>query len=140
MIEYIHVCFERPFRQPSGQIVRDISGMPLDFRDTLRSQYQWTRHLRLGQIEEKESMNSADVFPGLLHRISKTDTEAFSHQPLVAFQHTPESQSRHPTNTIIFLPGLSDGLLSVPFVPFLVSALPPSWTFVEPSMLILLPL
>lgn len=69
-------------------------------------------------------MSSTNTHPGVLHRVSP---------PLVAFEHRQTSQS-HAYNTLIFLGGLSDGLLTVPYVPRIVSALPPSWTLVEPIL------
>ena len=69
-------------------------------------------------------MSSPDTHPGILHRISP---------PLVAFEHRPNPQSQ-PSNTVIFLGGLSDGLLTVPYVPHVVSALPSSWALIEPTL------
>lgn len=62
--------------------------------------------------------------PGVLHRISP---------PLVAFEHRPNPQFQA-YNTIVFLGGLFDGLLTVPYVPHIVSALPSSWALMEPIL------
>ena len=78
------------------------------------------------------NMNSTDTYPsthlsthpGVLHRIFP---------PLIAFEHRPNSHSR-PSNTLVFLGGLSDGLLTVPYVPAIVSALPSSWALIEPTL------
>ncbi|CAD6570717.1 MAG: hypothetical protein ASARMPREDX12_003831 [Alectoria sarmentosa] len=69
-------------------------------------------------------MSSTDTYPGVLHRISP---------PLVAFEHgkNPKSQA---FDTVVFLGGLCDGLLTVPYVPHIVSALPSSWALVEPIL------
>ncbi len=62
--------------------------------------------------------------PGVLHHISP---------PLVAFEHRPIPQSQA-SNILIFLGGLCDGLLTVPYVPHIVSALPSSWALIEPTL------
>ena len=69
-------------------------------------------------------MSSSDIFPGVLHRISL---------PLVAFEHGHIHQSQA-SNIIIFLGGLSDGLLTVPYVQHIVSSLPSSWALMEPTL------
>ena len=69
-------------------------------------------------------MISTETHPGILHRISP---------PLIAFEHFQNSQPKA-SNTLIFLGGLSDGLGTVPYVPHIVSALPSSWTLVEPIL------
>ena len=69
-------------------------------------------------------MSSTQAYPGVLHRISP---------PLVAFEHRPNPQNQA-SNTLVFLGGLADGLLTVAYVPHIVSALPPSWALVEPTL------
>ena len=70
-------------------------------------------------------MSSTDTYhPGLLHRLSP---------PLVAFEHRHNPQSQAP-NIVLFLGGLSDGLLTVPYVRHIVSALPSSWALMEPVL------
>lgn len=64
------------------------------------------------------------TYPGILHRISP---------PLVAFEHRPNPQSQA-SNTLIFLGGLFDGILTVPYVEHVVNALPSSWTLLEPTL------
>ncbi|KAF2015012.1 DUF1749-domain-containing protein [Aaosphaeria arxii CBS 175.79] len=54
--------------------------------------------------------------PGLLHPYAPR---------LVAFEHTPSPTAK---NTILFVGGLSDGLLTIPYVPVLASSLPPEWS------------
>lgn len=52
--------------------------------------------------------------------------------PLVAFEHLPpHDQHVPPTNTLLFVGGLTDGLHTVPFVRPLAASLPPSWSLVE---------
>lgn len=65
------------------------------------------------------------TFPGVLHRISP---------PLVAFEHHPNPQSSQASNTLIFLGGLFDGILTVPYVKDIVTALPSSWVLIEPVL------
>ena len=70
-------------------------------------------------------MNSSNTrFPGVLHRISP---------PLVAFEHRRDAHSQV-SNILVFLGGLSDGLLTVPYVPAIVSALPSSWALMESTL------
>lgn len=66
----------------------------------------------------------SSTHPGILHRIST---------PLVAFEHRQSLESQAP-NTLVFLGGLFDGLLTVPYVPHIVSALPSSWALIEPTL------
>ena len=60
--------------------------------------------------------------------------------PLVAFEHAPgqtavaATPSTTAENTVIFLGGLFDGLLTVPYVVPLVAALPAQWVLVEPVL------
>ncbi|KAL6718933.1 hypothetical protein ACLMJK_003168 [Lecanora helva] len=81
-------------------------------------------------------MSSYTTHPGTLHRITSPSTPGNPIQPLVAFEHTPNPPDTHLTcqKTLIFLGGLFDGLLTVPFVPSIVSALPPTWSLVEPVL------
>ena len=69
-------------------------------------------------------MDSTDTHPGVLHRISP---------PLVAFEHRRHPQSQA-SNTLVFLGGLFDGLLTVPYVHHISSFLPPSWALIEPTL------
>jgi len=77
-------------------------------------------------------MNSNTTHPGVLHRISRPGHGDFP-PPLVAFEHG-NSPNTSNANTLIFLGGLFDGLLTVPFVQPVVKALPSSWTLVEPTL------
>ena len=82
-------------------------------------------------------MTSGNVHPGVLHSISVPSTPGKPASTLVAFEHTPSSNHDDPlpvTNTLIFLGGLFDGLQTVPFVAPIVSALPPSWSLIEPVL------
>ncbi|KAF2799341.1 DUF1749-domain-containing protein [Melanomma pulvis-pyrius CBS 109.77] len=65
--------------------------------------------------------------PGTLHR--------YNH-PLVAFEHSPPqssttSPSTSPTHTLLWLGGLSDGLLTVQYPAAIARSLPPSWRLAE---------
>ena len=80
-------------------------------------------------------MDNKSVHPGALHLIRPSIP---FHQPLVAFEHSrfrvqPPNPSP-PRSTLIFLGGMCDSLLSVHFVPSIVSALPASWSLVEPIL------
>ena len=66
-----------------------------------------------------------NTYPGVLHRISP---------PLVAFEHLPNPQSSQASNTLIFLGGLFDGILTVPYVQEIVTALPSTWVLIEPVL------
>ncbi|KAL8923988.1 MAG: hypothetical protein Q9208_004272 [Pyrenodesmia sp. 3 TL-2023] len=57
---------------------------------------------------------------GILHRY---------HAKLVAFEHTRDGPS--PPNALLFVPGLSDGLLTAPYAQSLAAAIPSSFSFVE---------
>jgi pimeloyl-ACP methyl ester carboxylesterase len=60
--------------------------------------------------------------PGILHRYTKT---------LVAFEHTPKPNDSTPENTILFIGGLGDGLLTVDYTKAIAKALPSHWSLVE---------
>lgn len=77
-------------------------------------------------------MSSHTTHPGTVHRISLPSDEEFA--PLVvAFEHGQPSHDPV-QNTLIFLGGLFDGLLTVPYVPPVVKSLPLSWSLVEPIL------
>ncbi|KAF2670602.1 DUF1749-domain-containing protein [Microthyrium microscopicum] len=61
-------------------------------------------------------------FAGSLHRYNNR---------LVAFEHTRTGTA--PTNTLLWVGGLGDGLLTVNYPAVLASALPPTWSLVEVS-------
>ena len=69
-------------------------------------------------------MSATDTYPGVLHRISP---------PLIAFEHRHNLQSQA-SNVLVFLGGLSDGLLTVPYVHHIISSLPSSWALIEPTL------
>ena len=50
---------------------------------------------------------------------------------LVAFEHTANPANQNPPNTLLFIGGLSDGLLTVPYTPYLAKALTPNYSLVE---------
>jgi hypothetical protein len=50
---------------------------------------------------------------------------------LTAFEHTPHSHSIPLQNILLFIGGLFDGLLTIPYTSTLSSLLPPSWTLAE---------
>ncbi|KAL3428077.1 esterase lipase [Phlyctema vagabunda] len=50
---------------------------------------------------------------------------------LVAFEHFPNSVDSHSNNVIIFVGGLSDGLLTVPYASTIADHLPPSWSLAQ---------
>ncbi|KAI9794978.1 MAG: hypothetical protein M1835_006202 [Candelina submexicana] len=61
--------------------------------------------------------------PGVLHQYAAR---------LVAFEHTPtKSIESQPQHTLIFIAGLSDGLLTVPYARVLAESLPPSFSLCE---------
>ncbi|KAI9714070.1 MAG: hypothetical protein M1812_006517 [Candelaria pacifica] len=62
--------------------------------------------------------------PGVLHQYAER---------LVAFEHTPSSSSgtANLQNTLIFIAGLSDGLLTVPYARVLAQSLPPTFSLSE---------
>lgn len=71
------------------------------------------------------------IHPGRLHCIPKPIAGQHS-PPLTTFEHGTEFSSAK--DSLIFLGGLFDGLLTVPFVPPIVAALPPEWTLIEPTL------
>ena len=75
-------------------------------------------------IKNESKMSSTDTLLGVLHPISP---------PLVAFEHRHHSQPQA-SNIIIFLGGLCDGLLTVPYGRYIASSLPSSWALMEPIL------
>lgn len=67
-------------------------------------------------------MDTSSAHPGILHQ--------YSHK-LAAFEHRPNPSNQTPRNTLLFIGGLSDGLLTVPYTPYLAKTLPPSYSLVE---------
>lgn len=53
---------------------------------------------------------------------------------LTAFEHTPHPSSTLPQNLIIFIGGLFDGLLTVPYPTTIASVLPPAWSLAQPIL------
>ncbi|KAL9101388.1 MAG: hypothetical protein Q9163_003346 [Psora crenata] len=77
-------------------------------------------------------MSPPSAHPGKLHRITRPNSSSSSPSPpLVAFEHLPHPSSKVPKHTLLFLPGLSDGLLTVPYTSSLAASLPEDWRFVE---------
>ncbi|KAL9578827.1 MAG: hypothetical protein Q9203_006951, partial [Teloschistes exilis] len=63
------------------------------------------------------------------------DLRTLSHH-LVAFEHVPSSSSSpeprpQPQNSLLFIAGLGDGLLTTPYTPTLAAALPPTWSLIQ---------
>ncbi|QSZ29091.1 hypothetical protein DSL72_003601 [Monilinia vaccinii-corymbosi] len=50
---------------------------------------------------------------------------------LTAFEHTPKASDSEPQNIIIFIAGLSDGLLTVPYPTSISDALPADWSLAQ---------
>ncbi|OWP03244.1 hypothetical protein B2J93_2976 [Marssonina coronariae] len=50
---------------------------------------------------------------------------------LTAFEHTPANPASQPRHLLLFIGGLSDGLLTVPYSTTLATALPETWTLAE---------
>lgn len=50
---------------------------------------------------------------------------------LTAFEHTPHPTSQKPQNILLFIGGLFDGLLTVPYPSSISDALPSSWTLAQ---------
>ncbi|KAH6718827.1 hypothetical protein BKA61DRAFT_629670 [Leptodontidium sp. MPI-SDFR-AT-0119] len=50
---------------------------------------------------------------------------------LTAFEHTPTTPPSPPQNILLFIGGLFDGLLTVPYTTPLSSSLPPTWTLAQ---------
>ncbi|KAK0104872.1 hypothetical protein ONS95_005138 [Cadophora gregata] len=50
---------------------------------------------------------------------------------LTAFEHTPTTPPLPPQNILVFIGGLFDGLLTVPYTTPLAASLPPSWTLAQ---------
>ncbi|KAL2066878.1 hypothetical protein VTL71DRAFT_1302 [Oculimacula yallundae] len=59
---------------------------------------------------------------GLVHQYFKRAT---------AFEHTPNTPTSPAQNILLFIGGLSDGLLTVPYTTPLAASLPPTWTLAE---------
>ncbi|KAL9631214.1 MAG: hypothetical protein Q9164_006011 [Protoblastenia rupestris] len=73
--------------------------------------------------------------PGRLHQIPRSVTNVFSSlPPLVVFEHLPHPSAFPNKNTLLFLPGLFDGLLTVPYTPTLAASLPEDWKLIEPIL------
>ncbi|KAI4253822.1 MAG: hypothetical protein LQ352_003463, partial [Teloschistes flavicans] len=67
--------------------------------------------------------------PGILHRYSH-NLVAFEHVPSSSPPSSPEPTSQ-PPNSLLFVAGLNDGLLTTPYTPSLAAALPPTWSFIQ---------
>ena len=78
-------------------------------------------------------MNQPSTHPGSLHMIPRHSSLS-KRSPLVAFSHNPHNTSTSPENTLIFLGGLFDGLLTVPYTPALAARTPAEWQVVEPIL------
>ncbi|KAK7719467.1 hypothetical protein SLS57_005665 [Botryosphaeria dothidea] len=68
-------------------------------------------------------------------RPSAHDGTAHRFSPnLVAFEHKPTNSSVANPNVLIWVGGLGDGLLTVPYPTALASRLPPTWTLAQPIL------
>ncbi|KAI9792804.1 MAG: hypothetical protein M1816_001536 [Peltula sp. TS41687] len=66
---------------------------------------------------------SLSTHPGVLHRYAPK---------LVAFEHAnPAATTTTPLNTLLFISGLGDGLLTVPYTSRIASSLPAHWSLAE---------
>ena len=77
------------------------------------------------------------TYPGTLYKIPRAGASPLDDaKPLVAFEHVPTKArgSTSAENTVIFLGGLFDGLLTVPYVAPLAESLPESWSVIEPVL------
>jgi hypothetical protein len=68
--------------------------------------------------------------------VSKPGTLHLFTSRLCAFEHAPPSSaaSTTPTNTLLWIGGLGDGLLTVPYTHAIAQALPPSWRLAQPLL------
>ncbi|RFU27875.1 hypothetical protein B7463_g8475, partial [Scytalidium lignicola] len=68
---------------------------------------------------------------GITHQfLDQHEDNKFPHR-LVAFEHTPKESRKDPQNILIFIGGLFDGLLTVPYPSNISDALPAEWTLAE---------
>jgi len=51
-----------------------------------------------------------------------------------AFEHTPHSTPTQPQNLLIFIGGLFDGILTVPYPNAIADSLPPTWSLAQPIL------
>jgi len=72
---------------------------------------------------------TAPIRRGITHQFLNRHNE-FPHR-LIAFEHTPNESKEPPQNIIIFIGGLFDGLLTVPYPSNISDALPPGWTLAQ---------
>ncbi|KAI9762148.1 MAG: Vacuolar protein sorting-associated protein 35 [Chaenotheca gracillima] len=73
----------------------------------------------------KSRKHAPAAYPGSLHHFAPR---------LVAFEHAPpstDSSSRPSQNILLFIGGLGDGLLTVPYTPSLSAHLPASWSLAQ---------
>ncbi|KAK4459004.1 hypothetical protein QBC42DRAFT_275406 [Cladorrhinum samala] len=68
-------------------------------------------------------------YPLLLHTFPSSEGKT-----LQAFQHPSSNSSQSPSNALVFVPGLGDRAVSIPYTRRLSASLPPSYTLFEPSL------
>src|SRR5689334_19664794 len=73
-------------------------------------------------LESKSSETNAMAFPGTAHKYSKRR---------VAFEHTYLNPFNDAPNTILWVGGLGDGLLTVPYPSEIAKSLPSNWVIAE---------
>ncbi|KAH8808123.1 hypothetical protein F5884DRAFT_821561 [Xylogone sp. PMI_703] len=67
---------------------------------------------------------------GITHQFLDQHKDKFPHR-LVAFEHTPNESTKTPKNILLFIGGLFDGLLTIPYPSKISDALPADWTLAE---------
>ena len=80
-----------------------------------------------------------DSRPGILHHYVRSAVNyptarlliPLQSDRLTAFEHHPKLSSIPPENHVIFIAGLSDGLITVPYTSVIADSLPESWSLVE---------
>jgi len=91
----------------------------------------------LRHFSSHSSIESQLKFSFLLHQILKSQYTANNLQKnegwtrLTAFEHTPHTPTTPPQNILLFIGGLFDGLLTIPYTIPLSQSLPANWTLAE---------
>lgn len=108
---------------PTLWIVRPPAVVALESRRKLKVQRSWAP-----LVHTQASCINTYVCPLF---VTKSFAEITQSPKLVAFEHRLDPSGAAPQNTLLFLGGLSDGLLTVPYTPHLAKALPSSYSLVE---------
>jgi pimeloyl-ACP methyl ester carboxylesterase len=90
----------------------------------IRSQHNHASFLlSSAQLTSSPSNPRKMAHPGIAHKYTPK---------LIAFEHTPHPHPATPsTSTLLWIGGLGDGLLTVPYPAAIASALPPTWRIAE---------